>query len=75
MKSSRSVGAEGKHLKITLEDEHGAPMDGIGFRMGDMQSSLPPRVDVLYTFEQNEYNGRTSLQLNLRDLKAAGAPD
>jgi hypothetical protein len=30
---------------------------------------------VLYTFEANEYNGRTSLQLNLKDIKAAGIPD
>jgi single-stranded-DNA-specific exonuclease len=75
VKTSRAVGAEGKHLKITLEDERGMTMDGIGFRMGDMQSSLAPRVDIIYTFESNEYNGRVSLQLNLKDLKAAGTPD
>ena len=73
--SSRAVGADGKHLKLTLEDERGITVDGIGFRMGDMQATLPPRVDVLYTFESNEYNGRSSLQLNLKDVKAAGAPD
>jgi single-stranded-DNA-specific exonuclease len=75
VKSSRTVGSEGKHLKITLEDERGAAYDSIGFRMGDLQSSLPPRVDVLYHFEANEYNGRTSLQLNLKDVKATGIPD
>ncbi len=75
VKSSRAVGAEGKHLKIALEDERGITVDGIGFRMGDMQASLPPRVDVLYTFETNEYNGRTSLQLNLKDLKPTGTAD
>jgi single-stranded-DNA-specific exonuclease len=75
VKTSRAVGAEGRHLKITLEDERGMTMDGIGFRMGDRQSSLAPRVDIMYTFESNEYNGRVSLQLNLKDLKAAGTPD
>jgi hypothetical protein len=29
-------------------------------------------VDLLYTFESNEFNGRTSLQLNLKDVKPAG---
>jgi single-stranded-DNA-specific exonuclease len=75
VKSSRTVGAEGRHLKLTLEDERGASIDSIGFRMGHLQPTLPPRVDVLYHFEANEYNGRTSLQLNLKDVKPAGTPD
>ena len=75
VKSSRVVGADGKHLKLTLEDERGAAFDSIGFRLGHLQPKLPPRVDVLYNFEANEYNGRTSLQLNLKDVKAAGIPD
>jgi single-stranded-DNA-specific exonuclease len=72
VKSSRTVGAEGKHLKLTLEDERGMAFDAIGFRLGHLQSTLPQRVDVIYSFESNEYNGRTSLQLNLKDIKPAG---
>ncbi len=75
VKSSRMVGAEGKHLKLTLEDERGVSMDAIGFRLGHLQPSLPYRVDIMYTFETNEYNGRTTLQLNLKDLKPSGTPD
>lgn len=75
VKSSRTVGAEGRHLKLSLEDERGVTVDSIGFRMGHLQPTLPPRVDVMYHFEVNEYNGRKSLQLNLKDVKAAGVPD
>ncbi|MBI3738867.1 MAG: single-stranded-DNA-specific exonuclease RecJ [Chloroflexi bacterium] len=75
IKSARTVGAEGKHLKLTLEDERGTAFDSIGFRLGHLQSTLPARVDVIYSFESNEYNGRTSLQLNLKDVKAAGLAD
>jgi len=75
VKASRTVGAEGKHLKLTLDNEHGATIDAIGFRIGNLQASLPPRLDLMYTLEVNEYNGRTSLQLNLKDVKAAGTPD
>lgn len=75
VKSSRAVGAEGRHLKLTLEDERGMAFDSIGFRLGHLQASLPARVDVIYSFESNEYNGRTSLQLNLKDVKAAGLAD
>jgi single-stranded-DNA-specific exonuclease len=75
VRSSRTVGAEGKHLKLALENERGAIVDAIGFRMGDKQPTLPARVDVLYSFEPNEYNGRSSLQLNLKDLRPAGIAD
>ncbi len=75
IKTSRVVGAEGRHLKLTLEDERGANLDAIGFRMGDLRESLPPRVDIIYALESNEYNGRTSLQLNLKDIKPTGSAD
>jgi single-stranded-DNA-specific exonuclease len=75
IKSSRTVGAEGKHLKITFENELGLLMDAIGFRLGPLQRTLPPRIDALFSFESNEYNGRTSLQLNLKDVKPAGTND
>ncbi len=45
------------------------------FSLGHLKPDLPQRVDVLYTFEANEYMGRTSLQLNLKDIKASGEPD
>ncbi|HKG55388.1 MAG TPA: single-stranded-DNA-specific exonuclease RecJ, partial [Anaerolineales bacterium] len=75
VKMARTVGSEGRHLKLTVEDERGATVDSIGFRMGHLKSDLPPYVDVLYHFEANEYNGRRTLQLNLRDVKSAGMPD
>ncbi len=75
VKTARAVGAEGKHLKLTLEDERGVTMDAIGFRMGALREGLSSRVDVIYALEANEYNGRTTLQLNLKDIKPAGSPD
>ena len=74
VQSSRTVGADSKHLKLSLTDGR-FTFDVIGFRLGDLLPNLPPMVDVLYTFEANEYNGRTSLQLNLKDIKPAGVPD
>lgn len=75
VKSSRAVGAEGRHLKLTLEDSRGETYDSIGFRMGHLKENLAPQIDVMFTLEANEWNGRTTLQLNLKDLKAAGIPD
>ncbi|MEP7136185.1 MAG: single-stranded-DNA-specific exonuclease RecJ [Chloroflexota bacterium] len=75
VKSSRTVGADAKHLKLTLEDERGAAFDSIGFRLGHLRDTLPARVDVMYHLEANEWNGKRSLQLNLKDVKAAGIAD
>jgi len=75
VKSSRTVGSEGRHLKLSLEDSRGATYDCIGFRIGHLKETLPPRIDVMFTLEANEWNGRTTLQLNLKDVKAAGLED
>ena len=49
--------------------------DGIGFRLGHLQPELPERVDIMFIYEINEFNGRIGYQLNLKDVKAAGIPD
>jgi single-stranded-DNA-specific exonuclease len=72
VKSSRTVGAEGRHLKLNLEDERGATLDAIGFRLGHLRTDLPARVDIAYALESNEYGGRTSMQLNLKDVQGTG---
>jgi len=75
VRSSRAVGAEGRHLKLVVEDEKGFSHDVIGFRLGHLLPQLPSRVDLLYSYEINEYNGRIGYQLNLRDLRPAGMED
>jgi single-stranded-DNA-specific exonuclease len=72
--NARAVGSEGRHLKLVVTDGY-FTYDAIGFRLGHLQPDLPLNIDLLYTFESNEYNGRTSLQLNLKDVKTAGIPD
>ncbi len=44
-------------------------MDAIAFRQGHWLEAMPAKVDLLYTFEENEYNGSTSLQLNVKDIQ------
>ncbi len=74
VKSSRTVGADAKHLKIVLTDGK-STFDAIGFRLGHLAKELSGRVDIMYTFETNQFNGRTTLQLNLKDLKKTGDPE
>jgi single-stranded-DNA-specific exonuclease len=71
VRSARTVGADGAHLKLTLQDDRGITTDAIGFRLGHLQPDLSSRVDLAYTLESNDYNGRTTLQLNLKDAVAS----
>lgn len=71
---SRPVGKDGAHLKLTVTDGR-ITYDAIAFRQGHWHDQMPERIDLLYNFELNEFNGRTTLQLNVRDLKAAGTAD
>ena len=75
VRHSRTVGADKKHLKMNLEDGQGMSHDAIGFRLGHLQPELPDHVDIMFTYEINEYNGRINYQLNLKDVKASGIPD
>lgn len=72
--NARTVGSDGRHLKLTVTDGR-VTFDAIGFRLGHLQPELPLKVDLIFTFESNEFNGRITLQLNLKDVKAAGTPD
>jgi single-stranded-DNA-specific exonuclease len=72
VKNSRQIGRESNHLKLTVTD--GAiTFDAIAFRQGQWHDNLPKRIDLLYVFEANEFNGRTTLQLNVLDIKPSDA--
>lgn len=67
---SRTVGKDQSHLKVTLTDGR-ITYDAIAFRQGHWQEHMPTNVDLMYTFERNEFNGNVTLQLNVRDLRPA----
>jgi single-stranded-DNA-specific exonuclease len=72
--NSRTVGRDNSHLKLIVSDSH-ITYDAIAFRQGHWQDNMPARVDIIYRFELNEYNGRKMLQLNVSDLKPTGQSD
>jgi len=71
IQETRSVGSDGQHLKLKLKKDNKF-LDGIGFRLGEHALKLGPGqlVDLVGYLEQNEWNGKTSLQLNLLDLES-----
>lgn len=68
------VGQDGSHLKMAVTD--GAiTYDAIAFRQGHRIKELAAPIDILYAYEINEYNGRKSLQLNVKDFKQTSIPE
>lgn len=67
---SRVVGED--HLKLALRDQQGNRINGIAFRMGDKLSLLQNgSIDICYVLEENHWNGRTSLEIMAKDIKAS----
>ena len=67
--SIRSIGDEGKHLKLKIARNGQPPLDAIGFGLGDRAKSLPRKIDAAYHIELNEWNGRRNLQMRLLDIR------
>ena len=74
----RTVGSSGSHLKFRVRDadsDERRSYDVIGFGMGDklnvvMESFTEDEpLALLYSVEENTWNGRTSLQLKCRDVR------
>jgi len=57
-----------KHLKLALSVGN-TRVDAIGFNMAE--KLLAGAVDVAFTLQENTWNGRTTLQLNLKDIRPA----
>lgn len=70
VRSARTVGADARHLKLSVSNGH-IVYDAIAFGMGEWLERMPSAIDLLYRFEANEFNGQSRLQLNVRDLKPA----
>jgi single-stranded-DNA-specific exonuclease len=64
----KAIGADGSHLKLSVTDGK-ITYDAIAFRQGHWVAQLPQTIDLMYSFELNEFNGQISLQLNVKDIR------
>ena len=68
----KCVGEDQTHLRVTLAQKGSSKIVGIGFGMGSdlpiVKSKTP--FKVVYSIDENEWNGRVSLQLKLKGIKS-----
>ena len=68
---AKGVGEDGKHLKFALTQNGSRPISGIGFNLGEKLSLVKEGkpFNAVFSLDENEWQGVTSLQLKLRDLR------
>ena len=68
---ARAVGDTGAHLKLSVTQDGAGPFGGIGFGLGDRLAQIRDRqpFHAVFSVEENSWQGQTSIQLRLRDLK------
>jgi single-stranded-DNA-specific exonuclease len=62
-----------QHIKFVLHQNSRVVIDGIGFNLAEkfpIVNSGP--FDVVYTLDENEFNGVTRLQMKVVDVRKAG---
>ena len=66
----KKVGKEQTHLKLNVfQGDNKKTYNAIGFNLGDKMEFVENDFDIVYSLDENEWNGFKSIQLLLKDLK------
>lgn len=66
----KKVGSDATHLKLNLfQGDNQKTHNAIGFGLGNKIELVEDEFDIVYSLDENEWNGYKSVQLVLRDLK------
>ena len=70
---SRAVGSDNEHLKLHMctEKEKLSEMNGIAFKLGSYSEYVSKGLafDVCYAIQENQWKGKRSIQLAVKDIK------
>ena len=65
---ARKIGKDQNHLKFKVRF-HGGTVDAVAWRQAAWMDAMPSHLDIFYSIEENNYNSKSVLQLNVRDMK------
>lgn len=71
IRESRSLGKDGKHVRLTVE-QRGTTLETVGFGLGALTQRLSAgrNVDLLGELGVNEWNGSRRVQFTIQDLRS-----
>ena len=67
----KPMGQENEHIKLFIKQNNSEGIPAIGFGLGaklDLTTNQKP-FQAVYCIDENEWNGKVSLQIRLRDIK------
>ena len=72
----RLVGNDGLHLKLRVQKD-GKYFDAIGFGLGDRADEIRigDKIDLVYTIEEDRWNGNNRIQLKIKDFKISSSSE
>lgn len=67
----KSIGQDNEHLKLFVKQNNSDGIGAIGFGLGNKKNEISHQkpFDAVYSIDENEWNGKVSLQLRIRDIK------
>ena len=67
----KKMGADESHLKLFVKQNDSDGIAAIGFGLGNKINLVTDKkpFDAVYCLDENEWNGKVSIQLRLRDIK------
>lgn len=67
----KPMGLNDEHLKLFLKQNNSEGVAAIGFGLGGKYNLVTNKkpIEIVYSLSENEWNGKTTLQLNLKDLR------
>jgi single-stranded-DNA-specific exonuclease len=67
----QKLGANQEHLKLFVRQKDSEGMSAIGFGLGNKLDLITDRksFEAVYCIDENEWNGKTSVQLRLKDIR------
>lgn len=68
---AKPIGKDDEHLKMFVKQKGSQPINVVGFSLGNKMDTVKNRkpFDMVYSIEENEWNGSVSLQLKARDIR------
>lgn len=68
----RFIGKDKDHIRLRVTDKSQNQLDAIGFNMAEQFQESVNSLELAYTVNRNEWQGRVSCQLTLKAIKSSG---
>lgn len=68
-----TMGLDDKHIKLKLKDGNSKVINALGFNQNEKWKNLEigDKIEIAYTIDLNEFNGRSEVQMKIEDIKHA----